>query len=189
MKTECQLKLPFVMYADFEIVLVNQSGCAGTTEKSCKEKVQTSCPLWCYSLYIKSSDDCYFRGPEIFRGEDLVEEFFDAIMVATNEIQNILKKKVPMKQLTQQQEEDFNNSKKCHICESSFKSNEKRVKDHDQLTYEHRGPADNLGNLQHQINPHTVKILCIIHNPFHPQCCKTTTWGNNSHIGYYRKIY
>ena len=85
-------------------------------------------------------------------------------MVATNEIRNILKKKIPMKQLTQHQEEDFNNAEKCHICERSFKSNEKRVKDHDHLTGEYRGPVHNSYNLQYQINPNTVKITCIIHN-------------------------
>ena len=70
-----------------------------------------------------------------------------------------------MKQLTQQQQEDFNSAEKCHICERLFKLNEKRAKDHDHLTGEYRGPAHNSCNLQYRINPHTVKIPCIIHNP------------------------
>ena len=114
------LRLPFVMYADFVSVLGNQSGFVHTTDKSWTEKVERPVPCGA-SLYIKSSDDRYFRGPEIFRGEDSVEQFLDAIMVATNEIRNILKNKTPMKQLTQHQEEDFNNAEKCHICERSFK--------------------------------------------------------------------
>ena len=85
-------------------------------------------------------------------------------MVAANEIRNILKKKILMKHLTQDKEEDFNNGKKCLICERSFKSNEKRVKDHDHLTGEYRGPVHDSCNLQYRINPHTVKIPCIIHN-------------------------
>ena len=133
------------MYADFESVLVNQSGCTNTTEKSWTEKVQRHVPCGA-SLYIKSSDDRYFREPEIFRAQDSVEEFSDAMKVTANGIRNVLKKKIPMKQLTQQQE-DFNNAEKCHICEMSFESNEKRVKDHDHLTGEYQDPAHNSCNL------------------------------------------
>ena len=157
------IEAAFVMYADFKSVLVNQSGCVNTTENSWTEEVHRHVPCGA-SLYIKSSDDCYFKESEIFRGEDSIEEFLDAIMVAANGIRNILKKKIPMRQLTQQQQEDFNNAEKCHICERLFKSNDKCVKDQDHLTGEYRGPAQNSCNLQYRINPHTVKIPCIIHN-------------------------
>ena len=106
----------------------------------------------------------FFRRPEIFRGEDSVEQFLDAVMVPTNEIRKTLKKEIPVKRLTQQQEEDFYNAEKCRICEQLLKANEKRVKDHDHLIGEYRGPVHNSCNLQYRINPHTVKILCIIHN-------------------------
>ena len=69
-----------------------------------------------------------------------------------------------MKRLTQQQEEDFYNAEKCRICEQLLKANEKRVKDHDHLIGENRGPVHNSCNLQYRINPHTVKFPCIIHN-------------------------
>ena len=82
------------MYADFQSVLVNQSGYANTTEKSWAEKVQRHVACGA-SPYIKSSNDCYFREPETFRGEDSVEEFLNAIMVSANGIRNILKRKIP----------------------------------------------------------------------------------------------
>ena len=79
----------------------------------------------------------FFRRPEIFRGEDSVEQFLDAVIVATNEIRKTLKKEIPVKRLTQQQEEDFYNAEKCRICEQLLKANEKRVKDHDHLIGEY----------------------------------------------------
>ena len=73
-KTECQLRLSFVVYADFESVLVNQSECAPKKQRNTKKKswtIKIQRHVTCgASLYIKSSDNRFFRRPEIFRGED-----------------------------------------------------------------------------------------------------------------------
>ena len=75
------------MYADFESVLVNQSECApekqrNTKKKSWTKKIQRHVPCGA-NLYIKSSDDHFFRKPEIFRGEDSIEQFLDAVITIT----------------------------------------------------------------------------------------------------------
>ena len=84
------------MYVDFEIVLVNQSECVPKKKRNTKKKSWTKkiyCHfLCCVSLHIKSSDNCIFRKPKIFREENSVAQFLDAVMASTNEIQNTLKK-------------------------------------------------------------------------------------------------
>ena len=50
------------------------------------------------------------------------------------------------------------------ICAKPFKSEDKKVCDHDHLTGEYRGPAHNSCNLNYPIDQKKVKISCIIHN-------------------------
>ena len=80
------------------------------------------------------------------------------------ELRAILKKKMPMKKLTVEQWREYNTTHTCYICRKNIKPDEKKVRDHDHLTGEYRGPAHNLCNLQYRINPEKVKIPCIIHN-------------------------
>ena len=60
-KTECQLRLSFVVYADFESVLVNQSECAPKKQRNTKKKswtIKIKRHVICgASLYIKLSDN------------------------------------------------------------------------------------------------------------------------------------
>ena len=50
------------------------------------------------------------------------------------------------------------------ICDKPFKSADKKVRYHNHLTGEYRGPAHNACNLNYRIDPKKVKIPCIIHN-------------------------
>ena len=73
-KAECQLRLPFVMYADFESVLIKQHGCTNDGKKSWTENLQHHVPCGA-CFYVKASDERFFRRPVIFRGETALEEF------------------------------------------------------------------------------------------------------------------
>ena len=63
---------------------------------------------------------------------------------------------MPMKQLTLEQWNEYNNATKFSICAKPFKSADKNVYDHDHLTGENRGPAHNACNLNYHINPKKV---------------------------------
>ena len=96
-----------------------------------KRQLHTSCGA---ALYVKSSDDRFFQKPIVLCGEILAEEFLDHVMVLGNEIKHFLRKKIPMKKLTVQQQHDFESATKCHICSKIFQSQDKRVRDHYHLT-------------------------------------------------------
>ena len=102
------------MYANFESVLIKQHVCAKDGKKSWTEDLQYHVPFGAW-FYVKSSDECFFRRPVVFRGDTAVEEFLDSLMVTTNELRNILKKQNPMDQLTPVQMEKFASAEKCHI--------------------------------------------------------------------------
>ena len=132
------MRVPFVIYADFESILLaqrNESVC-GNRKKynfSWTEKRQLHTPCGA-ALYVKSSDDRFIRKPVVFRGENVAEEFLDHVMVIANEIRHFLRKKIPMINLTVQQQRDFRSAMKCHIWSKIFQPQDKRVRDHDHLT-------------------------------------------------------
>ena len=162
-KTEYQLRLPFVIYADFESILLKHDVCKNNSEKSWTLKYQTheACG---YGLYTVCSDKRFYRAPEVYHGADSAEKFLDHVLNEAAELRALLKKKMLMKKLTREQWREYNTTHTCHICKKNIKSDEKKVRDHDHLTGEYRGPAHNICNLQYRIDPEKVKIPCIIHN-------------------------
>ena len=69
-----------------------------------------------------------------------------------------------MKGLTQEQCREYNNATNFSICAKQFKPGDKRVRNHNHLTGEYRGPAHDKCNLNYHIDLKKVKIPCIIHN-------------------------
>ena len=69
-----------------------------------------------------------------------------------------------MKRLILEQWREYNNATNCSVCAKLVKSVDKKVRDHDHLTVEYRGPARNACNLNYRIDPKKVKITCIIYN-------------------------
>ena len=96
-----------------------------------KRQLHTSCGA---DIYVKSSDDRFFQKPIVLCGENVAEEFLDHVIVVGNEIEHSLRKKIPMKKLTVQQQLGFESATKCHICSKIFQSHDKCVRDHDHLT-------------------------------------------------------
>ena len=93
-------------------------------------------------------------------------------MVVASEIRDFLRKKIPMKKLTVQQQRYFESAMKCHIWSKIFQPRDKRVRDHDHLSGKYRGPAYNSCYLLFRINPKNIKIPCIMYN----------LWTYNGHL-------
>ena len=72
----------------------------------------------------------------------------------------------PMKKLSPQEEKTYNLAKKCWICEKPFRKedNLKKVRDHDHITGNYRGPAHSICNLQLRIKPEEFKLPIRFHN-------------------------
>ena len=100
-KTEYQLRLPFVIYADFESVLREQDSCEPSSSKSFTTQHQHHVP--CGScIYMKCSDGQYFWPLQVNIGDDAAEKFLDQVLAATTIYRQHLTNKIPMKRLTQE---------------------------------------------------------------------------------------
>ena len=162
-KIEYQLRLPFIIYADFESILKKHDVCENNPNKSWTTKYQSheACG---YGVYTVCTDKRFYRQPHIYHGEDAAENFLDRIMHDATEIRQILKIKTAMKKLTSDQKREYGECTKCHICMKEIRAADKKVRDHCHLTGEFRGAAHNSCNLLYRIKPDNVKIPCVMHN-------------------------
>ena len=90
-----QLKVPFVIYADFESILIpctqeNLSDDASYTQKTHEHQTSGFC-------YIVVSDVENFHNPPVdYRGENVVEKFLECLLVEEKRIRPILESVVPL---------------------------------------------------------------------------------------------
>ena len=113
--------------------------------------------------YKRISTDPRYRKPIVkYTGDDVALTFLEMMEDEQIEIEKILKKITPMN-LTPIQEMEFQKAEYCHICEKKFYKNSKniRVRDHDHLTGEYRGPSHQTCNLKFK---NSYKLKVFMHN-------------------------
>lgn len=146
-----KFKLPFVMYADFESLLVPVQGCEPCETKSFTSNTHFHVP-YSFGLYIKCSYDDNLSKFHSYRGDDCVSKFSILLTNETTRLyRDYLKENIKMKPLTREQEREFRLTKKCSICDGELDV-EDRVRDHDHITGEYRGCAHNACNLKVKVN-------------------------------------
>ena len=99
-KTEHELRLPFIIYADFESVLWKEDSCEPSSSKFFTTQYQHHIP--CGScIYMKCSMGDTLKHPQVNIGDDATENFLDQVLVAATICRQHLANKIPMKRLTQ----------------------------------------------------------------------------------------
>ena len=127
-------KMPFVIYADFESLVEQISGCQPNPEKCFTNQFQKHTPCgFCYQIKCsfneKLSKTVEYRMKN--EEEDISQIFVEMIEDDITRIQNIPPKPLVM---TQNDWEDFNKSTKCWICQEEFEEDDKKVRDHCHFT-------------------------------------------------------
>ena len=149
-------RVPYVIYADFECLLKNVSTCEPSPHSSYTFAFQKHEPFsFCYVLI--TPEGC--ERPQLYRGPNAVRVFMERMKEEAEKIFHLYKNVFPMRPLTLEEETDFLNAIVCHIFEREL--NTDRVKDHDHLTGDYRGPAHSFCNLQYKM-PHFLPVF--IHN-------------------------
>ena len=154
-----QFKVPFVIYADFESILVLVSGAPNNPEMSSTRGINVHQPSgWCMHskfVYRKVTNPL-----KQYRGRDCISKFCEHIMVEAKR----LYKSAPrehMDKLTKEQNVEFVTAKECHICFTKFSSKDRKVRDHCHYTGKYRGAAHSSCNLSNRIPDY---IPVVFHN-------------------------
>jgi len=158
---EKQLRVPFVIYADFESFLKAiptdkiQNPKQSYTEKYQKHEANS----WGY--YVKCVDDSYSKF-KMFRGRESGKKFIEYLEQEVKDIRQILWNNCDM-EITDDEEREFNLASKCYLCNKPFLEEDglNKVRDHCHLTGKYRGPAHSKCNLKFKYPKH---IPVIIHN-------------------------
>ena len=154
-----KMRVPFVVYADFECFTEKIDTCQPNDNKSFTNRYQKHKPSG-FSYLIKCFDDNLFS-PKLVKytaeslDDDIPQLFIESL---EKDIKYIYKKfKIPKEMvITPEDEIDYEKATHCHICEGKLKKTdeykkEKKARDHCHLTGKFRGAAHNKCNLKFKI--------------------------------------
>ena len=153
------MKVPYVVYADFESFLRPVNTCTPNSKQSYTKQYQKHVRnSFCY--YIKCFDDSLYKGkPVTYTAEsdndDVAQKFIDSLETDLTKIFKTIdfkKKKV----ITDEDEKNFKEATQCHICEEELEDD--KVWDHCHLTGKYRGAAHKNCNTKYRV-PKFIPIL------------------------------
>ena len=153
-----KMRVPFVVYADFECFTTPISTCAQSNEHSYTQQYQKHKPC-SYSYYIKCFDDQLF--PPVLKrytiedpNTNVAKSFVRSLEEDIVDIYDQFKWKKRMR-ITKEEQRDFEKATICHVCEGTFgeieDEDDRKVRDHCHLTGLYRGAAHNKCNLQFKV--------------------------------------
>jgi hypothetical protein len=159
---EKQMRVPFVVYADFESVLKPVNSVEPNPQNSYTTKSYKHEP-YSFAYLIKCSFDDSVSKLEIYRGSDAAQVFVSRIENDLRCLYNTYLKEIkPMNRLTPNEQLEFKSAQTCGICEHPFTEKDIKVKDHCHITGNKRfGAAHSICNLNYKI-PNFIPI--IFHN-------------------------
>ena len=163
-----QLPVPFVIYADFEAIAEKIDSCSPPGGKSYTQAYQKHEPCGFGYKVVCHYDQTYSKPAVIYRGENVIEKFIQHLFEEVKDCQKVIGERAKRRLvMTVSDEKDFQNAKKCWICQRQYKPDEGEntpVRDHCHMTGKYRGSAHKTCNLRLQSSAEKIKIPVIIHN-------------------------
>ena len=163
-----RLPVPFVIYADFEALTRKIDSCSPRGDKSYTQAYQKHEACGFGYKVVCHYDQKYSKPAVIYRGENPVPKFYQNLSEEVKYCQKIITEKAKRRLvMTKKDEEDFQNAKKCWICQKGYKRDEGEnipVRDHCHITGKYRGSAHKTCNFRLQISAEKIKIPVIFHN-------------------------
>jgi len=140
-----KLSIPFVIYADFECLLVPVAGAENNPKKSSTRKIQQHIPCGVAYKVVCCASNKFSSPIRLYRGENPAVWLLKNLIDEVNTISNRLLRTAPIR-ITSKQQLDFDEAVNCHICEQPL--GDSKVRDHCHLTGQYRGAAHNSCNLK-----------------------------------------
>ena len=137
-----QMNAPFKIYADFECILRESNILEEAVNNSLWTRKYQDHVLCGFGYKIVCVDDRFTKDVVIYRGKDCVNKFISAILreyeYCRDVMKNYFNKNLIM---TVEEEEIFQLSNKCWICNKLFDLMDEKVRDHCHVRGKFRGAA------------------------------------------------
>ncbi|KAK3084100.1 hypothetical protein FSP39_008173 [Pinctada imbricata] len=142
-----QLKVPFVVYADFECILEKIYGCQPNPSKSSTIKLAKHKPSG-FTYKVVGLNEDLTEDHVTYRGQDAADVFIDHMVELEERLIHVLRNSKPM-ELTDDEFEYFQKATHCSICGGELGLDVAR--DHCHLTGKFRGTAHMSCNLNYKL--------------------------------------
>ena len=151
-----QIPVPLKIYADFESNLEGVEIYEGSYSKKYQDHISCS-----FAYKVVCIDDRFTKPIVVFRGENAAYEFIKAILKEFEYCKKVMKKHFNKNLImSEEEEEQFQSSNACWICEKLIDDDDEKVRDHCHLTGRFRGAAHWSCNINLQL---TKKVPVIFY--------------------------
>ena len=124
------VKIPFVIYADFEAILTEQKGC----KKGEKTELTHSHMVCAFAAYRVCTERKFCaEKPTMYLGPNALTKFFDYLQEERKAIFECIEKNQYPIDMTSRSEMLFAAADRCEICRMKFLNPEEKYRDHDHL--------------------------------------------------------
>ena len=141
-----QIPVPFKIYADFECNLKSVESYEGSYSKKYQDHVPCS-----FAYKLVCVDDEFTKPIDVFRGENAAYEFIKEIFKEYQYCKKVMKKHFNKNLIMGEEEEQFQSSNTCWICEKLIDDDNQKVRDHCHKTRKFRGAANWSCNINLQL--------------------------------------
>ncbi|XP_063241118.1 uncharacterized protein LOC134541533 [Bacillus rossius redtenbacheri] len=161
-------KMPIVVYADFEALLVPIQTCQPDPQKSGTYAYQKH-EAYSYCIHVKTDNvvipatltSSLPQEPILYRSPDAEKKFVETIVEIGNKVKDIYETSLPMSTLTAQEYVSFAAAYQFCYCNTVFTADNYKVKDHDHFSGKYLGAACNSCNL---LRRRPKKLVVYFHN-------------------------
>ena len=156
-----QIPAPFKIYADFECILKNLDNGTIKIDISYTRKYQNQFPC-SFAYKVACADNKYNKKIVLYRGRNAVNKFIRLILNEHNYCRKIMKKYFCKNLIMSAEEnETFEMTNICWICDKLIESKDNKVRDHCHITGKYGGAAHYSCNINLKV---TKKVPVIFHN-------------------------
>lgn len=155
---ERSMKIPFVVYADFESQLYDVHTCQPDPERSYEYAYNKHSPISvCAYLHFDEEFQLYAQDlpsePFIYRGSNAVTELLNFLNKVAEGVSKVYDRDEPLLPLTPEESHQYQTASLCYLCEKPFSEpmTDPKVLDHCHITGFYRGPAHNSCNLRYRV--------------------------------------
>ena len=166
------VKSPFMIYVDSESILVPEDNGKQNQNESYNNKYQKHIACSCGSKLV-CADDKFSKPFKSYLGEDAAYNFISSVIEESKYYSDVMKKHFNKELvMTEKDNEDFENSTKCWICDNDYVDSNLKVREYCHITRKYRDSAHRDCNINVKLNDKIPAVFRNLNIMIHILLCR-----------------